>query len=147
MKIRNNHTEINKIPNLSGIYCCYNERDELVYVGRSKQLKYRLSQHQRAFSKTEPHIKRIMDFNVDVNDQILYSVDVILNCPLVDLEWGNISEITLHLISNIEEIERQLIQFHQPIYNREFIKMPQNILQLYEKCNTLSNKIVNSVGW
>lgn len=87
---------IDDLPSLAGVYRFYNEFNQLIYIGKSINIKKRIEQHLRN-TKTAKGIKLIQDIS------------------RVDYELTG-SELIAMLL------ESELIKVHKPIYNRQLRK-------------------------
>ena len=87
-----NINEFDDIPNKIGVYFLYNEKDELIYIGKSIHIKKRIEQHLKN-SKTEKAIK--------------------LRSEIAKIEYTLTGSELISLL-----MESELIKLHQPIYNR-----------------------------
>ena len=54
------HAEIAKLPSCPGVYIMHDSRDRILYVGKAKILKRRVSQYFREGSKLSPKIRRMV---------------------------------------------------------------------------------------
>jgi len=94
-KLLNHKLNLNafdEIPNKTGVYFFYNEKDELIYIGKSIHIKKRIEQHLKN-DKTEKAIK--------------------MRSEIAKIEYKLTGS---ELISLLKESE--LIKLHQPRYNR-----------------------------
>jgi DNA polymerase-3 subunit epsilon len=87
---------IDNLPTKAGVYMLYNEFNQLIYIGKSINIKKRIEQHLRN-TKTAKGLKMIQDI-----------------CRIEHELTG--SELIAMLI------ESELIKKHQPIYNRKLRK-------------------------
>ena len=87
---------LDDIPNKTGVYKFYNEANQLVYIGKSKQIKKRVDQHLRNNSSVKA---------IQMKDEI----------SRIDFELTGSELLALLLESN-------LIKKHKPIYNRQLRK-------------------------
>lgn len=83
---------LDDIPNKPGIYKFYNETNQLIYIGKSKQLKKRIEQHLR-------NVKTLKG--------------VLMQKEIARIEYELTGSELIALL-----FESELIKIHQPIYNK-----------------------------
>ncbi len=87
------HAELAKLPSCPGVYIMHDARDRILYVGKAKILKRRVSQYFREGSKLSPKIRRMVS----------------------QVNWFEYIVVASELESLV--LENNLIKEHRPPYN------------------------------
>ena len=87
------HAELAKLPSCPGVYIMHDARDRILYVGKAKVLKRRVSQYFRSGNKLSPKIRRMVS----------------------QVNWFEYIVVASELESLV--LENNLIKEHRPPYN------------------------------
>ncbi len=87
------HAELAKLPSCPGVYIMHDARDRILYVGKAKILKRRVSQYFREGNKLSPKIRRMVS----------------------QVNWFEYIVVSSELESLV--LENNLIKEHRPPYN------------------------------
>lgn len=100
---------LDEIPGKTGIYKFYNEFNQLIYIGKSKQIKSRVDQHLRN-SKTKKGIQMMKE--------------------IMRIEYDLTGSELIALLK-----ESQLIKLHKPIYNQQLkkSKFPYGLFDYFDE--------------
>lgn len=126
--------ELQKVSNESGLYFFYNKNKELVYIGKAKNLFYRIGKHITDHFYASYFMHRLKEFTKKGLEtlsneehqkfrQLLFAFE---GYTLVDVNLDQVQYFTCQLMPHIEtkESEKALIKKHKPCYNISFNDSP-----------------------
>lgn len=87
--------KVRNLPTTPGIYLMKDQHDQIIYVGKAKQLRQRVRSY---FQKNSSHSNKVLRMIFNIHDLEIIEVDTELDALL---------------------LECQLIQQHHPMYNRQ----------------------------
>ena len=115
MSFRNSHEDLIKIPNHSGLYYFYDKNDNLLYIGKAKNLKSRIRSHKICNDKAREgaFLSKMMKLDLSIESK------EILNEALRDFQFrcmGTISPVAMDFVFHrttkimIEEMSHELTE-------------------------------------
>lgn len=149
--------ELNKIPNFAGIYAYININNGGIYIGKSKNLRIRFSQH--LISKwtdknsidyqlqTYPELfdYRLLIYGVEPNDLILTSLEAtyIERYDTVRHGYNKRFDINSNVLEN--KSESQIVKLYQQL-RKDFIILNQKNLRLEKENKELKQRNKNQAA-
>jgi excinuclease UvrABC nuclease subunit len=138
----NTHTKIDKLKDIPGIYAMYDEKDELIYIGQSKRVRYRLSKHPKRskYAYIKVRSTSTTDERINLEEQLIRRLKPKLNIHLTGSEIKyTTSRIRLELREDLVKALRLYATMHNlsladACYNimREDLKQELEFVKEYE---------------
>jgi excinuclease UvrABC nuclease subunit len=88
------HTKIDKLEDIPAIYAMYDEKGELIYIGQSKRVRYRLSKHPKRskYAYIKVRATSTTDERINLEEQLIRRLKPKLNRHLKGSETKHSTE-------------------------------------------------------
>jgi len=114
--------ELNVIPDTSGIYFFYGKDGKILYIGKARNLRNRISSHVKSHVNFQNLLSE-MNGLAGMKDEDVWTLkwkiqSVFVSQP-IDVVFGNISEIRYKLVEkrNLKQTEEEYVKNMSPPFN------------------------------
>jgi predicted GIY-YIG superfamily endonuclease len=129
---RNTHEDLMKVPNTSGLYYFYNKDDNLLYIGKAKNLKSRIRSHKSCNNRAREgaFLSKMMklDLSTESKEKLTEALRYFkfrcmgtINPVAMDFVFHRTTKIEIEEMEHelTERREFEMIQKLRPLFNSE----------------------------